>query len=60
MKKNPYKEAPASFSICLHTDCTCASNCLRQLAYPILLERETFLHGAPKTLHARTTAMPLR
>ena len=44
MKKNLYKEAPANFSVCAHTDCTCGSTCLRQLAYPVLLEREAFLH----------------
>ena len=44
MKKNLYKEAPANFSVCVHTDCTCGSTCLRQLAYPVLLEREAFLH----------------
>lgn len=43
-EKNPYKEAPANFSVCVHTDCTCGSTCLRQLAYPALLEREAFLH----------------
>lgn len=58
MKKNPYKEAPASFSICLHTDCTCASNCLRQLAYPILLERETFLHLANPARCTKDTSCP--
>ena len=31
MKKNLYKEAPANFSVCAHTDCTCGSTCLRQL-----------------------------
>lgn len=64
MKKNLYKEAPANFSVCVHTDCTCGSTCLRQLAYPVLLEREAFLHLAnptrcPKTIHARITVMPL-
>ena len=49
MKKNPYKEAPANFSVCVHTDCTCGSTCLRQLAYPVLLEREAFLHLANPT-----------
>ena len=29
MKKNPYKEAPANFSVCAHEDCTCGSTCLR-------------------------------
>ena len=62
MKKNPYKEAPANFSVCAHTDCTCGSTCLRQLAYPVLLEREFFyiwpiLPDALKDFHARITVM---
>lgn len=58
MKKNPYKEAPANFSVCVHTDCTCGSTCLRQLAYPVLLEREAFLHLANPTRCTKDHSCP--
>lgn len=51
MKKNPYKEAPANFSVCVHTDCTCGSTCLRQLAYPVLLERSFSTSGQSYPMH---------
>lgn len=58
MKKNLYKEAPANFSVCVHTDCTCGSTCLRQLAYPVLLEREAFLHLANPTRCTKDHSCP--
>lgn len=58
MKKNPYKEAPANFSVCVHTDCTCGPTCLRQLAYPILLEREDFLHLANPNRCTKNNSCP--
>lgn len=57
-EKNPYKEAPANFSVCVHTDCTCGSTCLRQLAYPVLLEREAFLHLANPTRCTKDHSCP--
>lgn len=65
MKKNPYKEAPANFSVCVHTDCTCGSTCLRQLWLIRYCWKEKLFYIWPilpdalKNFHARITVMPL-
>ena len=44
MPKRTYTSLPENYPVCLHANCKVASSCLHQLAYPKLLESDTFLH----------------
>lgn len=43
MNKEFYKDIPSRYKVCLHADCACAAECLRQLAYRSLMEKEEVL-----------------
>ena len=43
MAKRYYTSLPSGYAVCQHADCPMAETCLHQLAYPQLLQTETYL-----------------
>lgn len=43
MPKKLFVSMPVGYAVCQHSDCQMSKTCLHQVAYPVVLEKETYV-----------------